>query len=454
MGNIRIALLLFLVPIILFGCSKGENQANHYTSRPLSYGTVIGTIIESENGKPVPARVYAIGSNDSVYMADKCLPYDRPNFGSRIGYSGRHFTTIGNTFTVHLPHGPATITIERGKEYIPIEEEVYISAGKTVKMQFNISRWIDMTSKGWYSGDLHVHRRLNNLADLMLAEDLNVALPQTNWNSSQEPGLDQWIEKADNSGAIKVDNLHVFSVFSSEIERFNHSALLMHHTGRTVIPVGEYHENGFPNVDLIEKTHETGGYADVEKPMWPESHIDVAVGKADFIGLANNHNTYKSYLPEHPRLRTEFKNDYPEGEQGYVQYVFDLYYAFLNCGFKVMPSAGSASGVLPNPLGYNRVYVKIDGEFTYDNWFKSLKAGRSFVTNGPILIMTVEGKQMGETVNIKGQKAHIVCEIHSYKPIERLEIIQDGECIHTEISITLSDYYAVVESDIPFSESE
>ena len=37
----------------------------------------------------------------------------------------------------------------------------------------------------------------------------------------------------------------------------------------------------------------------------------------------------------------------------------EIYYHLLNCGLRLPPSAGSASGVLPNPVGYNRVYVHV-----------------------------------------------------------------------------------------------
>ncbi|MFC1529078.1 CehA/McbA family metallohydrolase, partial [Candidatus Latescibacterota bacterium] len=125
---------------------------------------------------------------------------------------------------------------------------------------------------------------------------------------------------------------------------------------------------------------------------------------------------------------------------------------YLNCGFTVMPSAGSASGVLPNPLGFNRVYVRVDGEFTYDNWFRALKAGQSFITNGPMLTMTVNDRQMGETVTLSENEAHVVCELYSSRPINRIEILLDGECVHT-IEPELSDYSAVIIASIPLSES-
>ena len=441
--------------MFLYGCSEKQNRRSNNSNRELKYGTVTGTIIDGDDGKPVPARVYAIGSDDSVYMADECLPYDRPVYKERIGYTGRHFTTTGNTFTVHLPPGPATIIIERGKEYMPIEEKLRISPGVTLTKEFVTERWINMASMGWYSGDIHVHRLLTDLADLMIAEDLNVASPQTVWNKKRESDLDLWLKKADASGVIMIDDHHMFSVLSHEIERFNIGAATMHHTGKTIIPVYEHYNRTPLNIPFIKKTHAVGGYVDIEKPNWPESHIDIAVGKGDFIGLANNHFTYKNYLPEHQRLRTEFKKDYSDGVRGYCDYIFDLYYAYLNCGFKVMPSAGSASGVLPNPLGYNRIYVKVDGAFTFDNWFKALKAGHSFATNGPMLIMKIDGKLMGETINVKAQKdyvAKIVCEVHSFRHIDRLEIIRDGECVHTAVP-QITGYSAVVKADIPFSAS-
>ena len=59
------------------------------------------------------------------------------------------------------------------------------------------------------------------------------------------------------------------------------------------------------------------------------------------------------------------------------------------------PSAGSGSGMAPNPVGYNRVYVHLDGEFSYEAWWKNFRAGRVFVTNGPLLRPNVEGQLPG-----------------------------------------------------------
>jgi len=452
MKGISIGLLVCVTAAVLTGCSDDKDREPENTEKAYGYGILIGTIVEGDSGEPLPARVYVIGSNDTLYMAEKCLPYERPQYASRIGYTGRHFTTDGNTFTVRLPEGTATVIIERGKEYIPLEEKLTIVSGKTIEREFVANRWIDMASMGWYSGDLHVHRPLTDLADLMLAEDLNVACPQTNWNLGREPDLDAWLERADDSGVIRIDGTHLFSVMSSEIERFKNSAVLMHHTGKTILPVAECEEQGLPNISLIDRAREAGGYIEAEKPWWPESHIDIAAGAADFVGIVNNHLTYKSYLPEHPRRRSEFRDDYPEGVTGYVDYVLDLFYAYLNCGFRVMPTAGSASGALPNPLGYNRVYVWVDGAFTYDSWFAALKKGRCFVTNGPMLILKVNGKDTGEELSVEEGEVHAVCTVYSLQPLDRVEIILNGEIVLTAAP-ELSGNRAEIDADIPVSES-
>src|SRR5712692_9677594 len=95
-------------------------------------------------------------------------------------------------------------------------------------------------------------------------------------------------------------------------------------------------------------------------------------------------------------------------------------------------SAGSASGVKASPLGYNRVYVKVAEPPSYKRWFESLKAGRSFATNGPMLFFTVDGKEIGSVLQFDGEKSQRVkirAEAISPRPLDRLEIIFRGRIL-------------------------
>ena len=52
-----------------------------------------------------------------------------------------------------------------------------------------------------------------------------------------------------------------------------------------------------------------------------------------------------------------------EAERNWALYGFANYYALLNCGFRLRPTGGTANGVHPVPLGFGRVYVRVDGKF-------------------------------------------------------------------------------------------
>ena len=73
----------------------------------------------------------------------------------------------------------------------------------------------------------------------------------------------------------------------------------------------------------------------------------------------------------------------------------DLWYGFLNLGYKLLPAAGSDFPYMDLP-GVVRSYAKIDGPFSVDAWFDAFRAGRIFVTNGPLLEVTANGRPLGD----------------------------------------------------------
>jgi hypothetical protein len=110
----------------------------------------------------------------------------------------------------------------------------------------------------------------------------------------------------------------------------------------------------------------------------------------------------------------------------------EIYYHILNCGLRLPPSAGSASGVLPNPVGYNRVYVYLGKDLTYDTWFEGLRAGRSFVTNGPLLRVQANGQHPGHVFNAAAEEivsVKLEAKLTSRDPIRFIDVIQDGQVV-------------------------
>jgi hypothetical protein len=171
-------------------------------------------------------------------------------------------------------------------------------------------------------------------------------------------------------------------------------------------------------------------WVDIEKPFWWDVPIWLASGQVDSIGLANNHMC-RSQMSEQeawgkPRDTERLKP--PLGNGYWTQ---EIYYHILNCGIRLPPSAGSASGVLPNPVGYNRVYVHTGPkDFDHDRWWEGLRAGRCFVSNGPLLRVEAAGKLPGHVFTAtegKPIEVEVKAKLTTRDPIRFLEIIKNGQ---------------------------
>lgn len=78
----------------------------------------------------------------------------------------------------------------------------------------------------------------------------------------------------------------------------------------------------------------------------------------------------------------------------------ESWYRFLDMGYKITPAAGSDWPYTDFP-GVVRNYVKLDGPLDLDRWFEAFDAGKTYVTNGPFIDFTINGKTMGEELRVK-----------------------------------------------------
>src|SRR5262249_47255693 len=147
---------------------------------------VEGTVRDDVTSQPVTCRLYIKGADGRWYFpessdAGEVVVYRRENYWDKSQVE-MHATVAAKPFQLRLPVGEYTVIVERGKEYVPLETSLTVN-GKQTRLDLRLKRWIDMTSRGWYSGDVHCHRAVSELANLMLAEDLNICFPITNWTT-------------------------------------------------------------------------------------------------------------------------------------------------------------------------------------------------------------------------------------------------------------------------------
>jgi hypothetical protein len=371
-------------------------------------------IHEKGGSTPTPCRVHLTASDGESYYAANGVSYQRDN----------HFTVNG-TFEMELPAGDASILIEKGKEYRSIFEHIAIVPGQAKTVEYELERWIDMNALGWYSGEFHIHRELDEMAHLILAEGLNIAPDLTVWNNRTA-----WTETPiPAEKIIAADDRHLYGILSQEDERGGGAVLLMNLD--EPVDFGKA-SNWYPtNWHYCSEARKQGKLIDQEKPFWWEAPVNVAMGVIDTIGILNNHFNRASMMDSEAWGKSRDTERYP-GYAGFVDYVLDLYYHYLNLGLKLPLSAGSASGVLRNPVGYNRLYAPLE-TFSYENWFRAVKAGNAFATNGPMLFFDLDGAQLGGTVRVDaGQefRRNASVRVLSQTILDRAQILFNGEILH------------------------
>jgi TolB protein len=110
----------------------------------------------------------------------------------------------------------------------------------------------------------------------------------------------------------------------------------------------------------------------------------------------------------------------------------ELWYRLLNCGFRLAISAGTDSftNVADHYTpGGSRVYVHSGRDLRYDEWVAAYKRGRSFASNGPIVSLTVNGKEPGDEIRFPArstQKVRLRATLHTQVPVDKFEVVVNG----------------------------
>ena len=380
------------------------------------------TVVDRQTGQPVECR---------VHLSDAAGKPQRP---PALPFWRDHFASSG-TARFNVAPGDYTYEVEHGPEYTRADGRFTAGDKRPVKVQVELGRLADLAKEGWWSGELHVHRPLAEVPLLMEAEDLHVA-PVITWWCNRKTNRNLWEGTGIGTEPIPADPLVRFNgdryyhLLGGEDEREG-GALLYFNLPKPLDLSGSGPEYPSPMTFVAEARRRAGAgvWIDIEKPFWWDVPIWLASGQVDSIGLANNHMNRRGMRDEEAwgKPRDKQRLPAPRGNGFWTQ---EIYYHILNCGLRIPPSAGSASGVLPNPVGYNRVYVHLDGDLSYSGWWDGLRAGRVFVTNGPLLRVKADGRlpghvftsAAGEALDIKLDAA-----LTTRDAISALEIIKDGQ---------------------------
>jgi hypothetical protein len=385
---------------------------------------ICAAALPGDSIKPVSVEFDVSDASDGQRTA--CRIHIQNHEGKRVRPTGLmqpywhdHFVCDGNA-TFLLPPGEYRYEAERGPEYLSARDTFVVNSDTVTRIPVSLKRLVKLTDEGWWSGETHVHRPLKEVPLLMSAEDLHVASVITWWNDQNS-----WQNQSVPAEAVSVvDGDRVFDAMGGEDERGG-GALLFSGLKSPLPIAGSARE--FPtSLHWLNEAKQQGAWIDAEKPFWWDFPVWLSTGQLDSIGIANNHMNRSQMYPNEAWGKARNLDEFPEplGNGFWTQ---SIYYHALNAGFRIPPSAGSASGVLPNPVGYNRMYAQLDGEFSHAAWWKAVKAGRVFVTNGPLPRLKAGGFDPGHVFQ-SDQPIDLIVDgpITSRDTITAIELVRDG----------------------------
>jgi hypothetical protein len=352
---------------------------------------------------------------------------------------------------ITLPAGRYQLKVAKGPEYHVAKTELEIKDGQTTALKVELERWTDQAARDWYSGENHIHANYGygpwyNSPRSMFAQCSGEDLRVGNFmvaNSDGDGVFDREFFRGQ-PDPLSSDRLVLYWNQEFRATIWGHMTLLnLQHLVEPIFTgfLCTTHPWDVPtNADIADHTHDEGGFVNYTHPaMTPsdpyhgpytakELPVDVALGKVDSIDvMGSNH---EANMP--------------------------LWYRLLNCGFHIPASAGTdcfLNRIASRLPGSDRVYVHVDGPFTYKGWIENLKAGRTFVTNGPMFTITVNAKGPGDTLHLApGESVRVQATASSQYPLDRLEVVVNGR-VSATVDAKQGERTIAIDRAIPIAES-
>lgn len=401
--------------------SHGASSEQRLITLPVSVhepAIIKGTLFDKEHEGPWPGRVFVLCS-DGVYRRDAKLGSNESlsvkqllQFTDHGSFYQLPFFYSEGTFEIKVPAGRTRVSLERGFEHEIAETEVDLKPGETREVALVSGRLVDMKSRGWVSGDTHIHWVTNQwnvdlplelLATIQRAEDLRVA---NNLTLLHRRGNQAFI----NPSQAPMGPVQEFSDAEYHIEM-----------GEEYRNQNLYGHLCFLNLDWLVMPIGTG------PDIAGEDTLDYPINKLAILacreqggisceahGLGANHEVPINVIHD---LTDSLDQINPED-----------YYNFLECGFRLPLTNGSDHPA--RVVGCARAYVKVEGEFTYAKWIEGIRQCRTFTTSGPLLFLTVNDAQIGDTLDLEAEDTvTIKVEAVSRYPLGNLQIVSNSQVV-------------------------
>ena len=427
----------------------------------------------NEAGRPTPARVFVIGSDQRACAPENAWMHADDSYDpARQAFEAHYFHTMGRS-ELTVPAGSVSVEVMKGFEYKVEKQDVTMGTNGRGGITFHLRpiKWLGTAGstseakKGvagnastrryrWVSADLHVHmnyagayrntpqhlvqqgeaENLGIIADLVVNKEVRIpdiayfrvgpdpaSKPDMLLMQSQEFHTSYW-------GHLGLLNLTRNFLLPGYAAYPNTAAASLYPTNADIADLA--HAQGA----LVGYVHPFDSFPDPSNPapLTDELPADVALGKVDYmevLGFSDHKSTAA------------------------------VWYRLLNCGFHIPTGAGTDAmanfASLRGPVGLNRVYVQVPARpANIHQVLESLRRGHTFATNGPLLRFSLGDQPIGGEVKLPPgtKEVQFTAALRSIVPIGHLQVVCNGNVVR-EIALSGKRESADAQGRLPISKS-
>jgi TolB protein len=386
---------------------------------------------DTETTQLTSSRIHLTASDGKFYAP--------PDTYARVAQGSReHVFHMSGSTRFEVPAGKLHVEAVRGFEYVPDQADIEIKPGGVTFVSLKLKRLTDMKALGWYSGSTHMHMNYggnlhNTLENLMLmsaAEDQNVV---NELIANKDNRVLDYQYFVPGGGAHPVSTPDRLVLVGQEYRPpFYGHVILLGLRDHLLSPwstgyEGTGIESLYPsNTDMLRKAkaqtattdyaHSFGGDND------PLLSADLGQAKGFIVDAA---------LKTADGIEWAFSGRAP----------FFPWYAVLNNGLRVTGTGGEDSMSdlhISKLVGSSRTYVYTGGKgLDARAWMDGLRNGHAFMSTGPLVGFTINGRMAGEDVALPatGGTVEVAGWVKSNTPLAKVMLIGNGELIE-EIPLT------------------
>jgi hypothetical protein len=414
---------------------------------------IVGRVLDAETGQEIPCTV-------TIQTSDQRIVFDNPSFTDG-------FRSVGH-FEKAVPSGKTVITVSRGFDYQASQQQVDLQPGQRVPLVLRLRAQAGLRRLGWLCGDNHVHMihgpekpafalDFQYLALAARAAGLDYMSIAQNWNlppSETTPvRLSELCKSASTPDFILAWNMEEpKNYWRGDVTHCLGHCWFLGMRGYT--PNGQdaiqslfqmsaldyqSKKTPTPNFESQALIRALGGVVAYTHPCrwwwgkWGGKDIyPVEVGK--FVSNLAQELPYDTVVGPTYDAMDILTQSWDHDASLEVQ---RLWFLLLNKGYRMPATASTDSnfgGQGSADPGLARVYTRVQGPPSIEAIAAAMKAGKNFVTTGPLLLMKIGEHSVGDVVSLN-QPADFPVQLEAWpsgvsgEHLTKVELIRNGEIV-------------------------